>query len=140
MAASSSTLTTPVRIVLAKGGLDAHERGVHVVARGLRDVGFEVIYLGLRQPPERIARVALDEDADAVGISVLSGNHMGFIRETVHQLRAVGSSAVLVVGGLVPSEDQAALLAEGVDMFFGPGSLVQEIAAEMRVLVTKRRG
>jgi methylmalonyl-CoA mutase C-terminal domain/subunit len=116
------------RIVVAKPGLDGHDRGVKVVARALRDAGFEVIYLGLFRTPEAIARAVLDEDADAVGLSLLSGAHLTLFRDVLTELAAVGRSDVLVFGGgVIPDEDIALLKEIGVGEIFTPGSSTQTI-------------
>jgi methylmalonyl-CoA mutase, C-terminal domain len=133
-----SSATTPVRMILAKCGLDAHERGVHVIALGLREAGFEVIYLGLRRTPEEIVLAALQEDADVIGISSLSGGHLKFVKRIIEQA-GHGVPPLIVVGGLVPERDQQALLEAGVFRIYGAGSLVGDIAADLRDAVAKRR-
>jgi methylmalonyl-CoA mutase C-terminal domain/subunit len=116
------------RIVVAKPGLDGHDRGVKVVARALRDAGFEVIYLGLFRTPKAIARAVLDEDADAVGLSLLSGAHLTLFRDLLSELAAVARSDVLVFGGgVIPDEDIAVLKEMGVGEIFTPGSSTQTI-------------
>ena len=115
------------RVLVAKVGLDGHDRGVKVVARILRDAGFEVIYTGLFQTPEKVAAAAIDEDVDAVGLSMLSGAHMTLCPKVVELLRAQGQDNVLVVvGGIIPDEDVAKLKAAGVDGVFGPGTSSEE--------------
>ena len=105
----------PYRVIVAKPGLDGHDRGVKVIARALRDAGFEVIYLGLQQTPAGIAEAALQEDVDAVGLSVLSGAHLTLFQRTVDELRARGLDHVLVFGGgIIPDDDLPALEAAGV--------------------------
>lgn len=131
--------SSPIRVLFAKGGLDAHERGIHVVVLGLRDLGFEVIYLGLRRSPEEIVRAACDEDVDVVGISTLSGSHKTFVGRTLQLLREADCSCAFVVGGLIPPEDQSALVNEGVDIVFPPGTLVRDIAERLRELVRQKR-
>jgi methylmalonyl-CoA mutase C-terminal domain/subunit len=122
-----------VRILVAKPGLDGHDRGAKVVARGLRDAGFEVIYTGLHQTPEMIARAALDEDVDGVGISIMSGAHMTLMPRIVQLLRAQGQKDVAVFGGgIIPDEDVAVLAKAGVERIFGPGSTIEEIVAWLR--------
>src|SRR5262249_56917685 len=99
----------PVRVLVAKPGLDGHDRGAKLVARTLRDAGFEVIYLGIRQRPEAIAAVAVQEDVQIVGLSILSGAHVSLTRKTADALRAAGADALLVVGGTIPKRDVARL-------------------------------
>ena len=113
----------PFRILIAKPGLDGHDRGAKVIVRALRDAGFEVIYTGIRQTPDMIAATALQEDVDAVGLSLLSGAHMTLFPAIVEKLRAKGLTGVLVFGGgIIPDEDVAPLLEKGVDRVFGPGT------------------
>ena len=129
----STTSTGKVRVLVAKPGLDGHDRGAQVVARGLRDAGFEVIYTGLHQTPEMIARTALDEDVDAVGISVMSGAHMVLIPRILELLRAQGQTDVVVFGGgIIPDEDIAALAKQGVERVFTPGASLEDIVAWLR--------
>ena len=116
------------RIVIAKPGLDGHDRGAKVIARALRDAGFEVIYTGLFQTPEAVAETALQEDADAVGLSVLSGAHLGLFSRLVELLAERGRSDVVVFGGgIIPRDDVAALEAAGVSKLFTPGSPLSDI-------------
>ena len=118
----------PIRVLVAKPGLDGHDRGAKVVARGLRDAGFEVIYTGLHQTPEMIARAALDEDVDAVGISVMSGAHMTLVPRIAKLLDEQDMGEVLLfVGGIIPDEDIAPLHEVGVKRIFLPGSSIKEI-------------
>jgi len=125
-----------IRVLIAKPGLDGHDRGAKVVARALRDAGMEVIYTGLRQTPEMIAEAALQEDVDVVGLSILSGAHMTLVPRIVELLRQRGLDDVLVfVGGIVPDEDVAPLKAQGVCGVFGPGANTLEIAAFVRAQV-----
>ena len=120
--------TRPLRILLAKPGLDGHDRGAKVVARALRDAGMEVIYTGLRQTPEMIVEAALQEDADAVGLSILSGAHNTLVPRVMELLRAQGLNDIPVfVGGIVPDNDIASLKAAGVAGVFGPGAPLSEI-------------
>lgn len=117
-----------IRVLVAKPGLDGHDRGAKVVARSLRDAGFEVIYTGIRQTPQMIAEAALQEDVDVVGLSILSGAHMTLCPKVVDLLRAQGQDNVLVlVGGIVPDEDIEKLRSAGVKGVFGPGTSTQEI-------------
>jgi methylmalonyl-CoA mutase C-terminal domain/subunit len=119
---------TKIRVIIAKPGLDGHDRGARVIARVLRDAGMEVIYTGLRQTPEQIAATALQEDADVVGLSILSGAHMHVCRRLMDELRARGLEDVTVlVGGIVPDEDVPKLQALGVKGVFPPGTPMQAI-------------
>ncbi|MFN8441020.1 MAG: cobalamin B12-binding domain-containing protein [Caldilineaceae bacterium] len=125
-----------IRILVAKVGLDGHDRGAKVVARSLRDAGFEVIYTGIRQTPQMIAEAALQEDVDVVGISILSGAHMTLCPKVVDLLRAQGQEDVLVlVGGIVPEEDIPRLKTAGVHAIFGPGTPMQEIVDSIHATV-----
>ena len=117
-----------VRIVVAKPGLDGHDRGAKIVARALRDAGFEVIYTGLHQTPEQVVATALQEDADAIGLSVLSGAHNYLFKRILELLREQGAADVVVFGGgIIPPEDIAALKAMGVKELFTPGTSTQDI-------------
>jgi len=117
-----------VRILIAKPGLDGHDRGAKVVARALRDAGLEVIYTGLRQTPEMIAETALQEDVDLVGLSILSGAHMTLFPRILKLLREKGSGDIPVLaGGIIPDEDVPALKEMGIAGVFGPGTSTQEI-------------
>lgn len=116
-----------IRVLVAKPGLDGHDRGAKVVARMLRDAGFEVIYTGIRQTPQMIAEAALQEDVDVVGLSILSGAHMTLCPKVVELLRAQGQENVLVVvGGIIPDEDVEKLKTAGIDGVFGPGTSSEE--------------
>ena len=122
-----------IRVVIAKPGLDGHDRGVKVVARALRDAGMEVVYTGLHQTPEQIVETAIQEDADAVGVSILSGAHMTLVPRIVDGLRANGADDVLVVvGGTIPPDDADELKAKGVAAVFGPGATTTEIVDFLR--------
>ena len=117
-----------IRVVIAKPGLDGHDRGAKVIARALRDAGMEVIYTGLHQTPEQIVETAIQEDADAVGISILSGAHMTLVPKILAGLRENGAEDVLVVvGGTIPAEDSAELKSQGVAEIFTPGAPTAEI-------------
>ena len=121
------------RIIVAKPGLDGHDRGAKVVARALRDAGFEVIYTGIRQTPEQIAETAVQEDADAVGLSCHSGAHMTLFPKVVKELRERGATEVLVFGGgIVPAGDIPQLEAEGIERIFTPGANTGDIAVWLR--------
>lgn len=117
-----------IRVLVAKPGLDGHDRGAKVVARALRDAGMEVIYTGLRQTPEMIVEAALQEDVDVVGLSVLSGAHLTWVPKVTALLRERGADDVLVlVGGIIPDQDVAALNLAGVQGVFGPGTTTSDI-------------
>ena len=117
-----------IRVVIAKPGLDGHDRGAKVIARALRDAGMEVIYTGLRQTPEQIVAAALQEDADAIGLSILSGAHMHICPRVMELLKAKGlDDVIVVVGGIIPDVDIAKLQAIGVRGIFLPGSPMQDI-------------
>ena len=122
-----------VRIVVAKPGLDGHDRGAKIVARALRDAGFEVIYTGLHQTPEQIVTTAVQEDADAIGLSVLSGAHNYLFKRVLELLREKGAEDVVVFGGgIIPPEDIAALKTLGVKELFTPGTSTQDIVRFVR--------
>src|SRR3954447_11739693 len=122
-----------IRVVVAKPGLDGHDRGAKIIARALRDAGMEVIYTGLHQTPEQIVETALQEDADAVGISILSGAHMTLVPRIVELLRDQQAEDVLVVvGGTIPAQDVPELKALGVAEVFGPGASTQDIVEFIR--------
>jgi methylmalonyl-CoA mutase C-terminal domain/subunit len=126
-------MQTPIRVVIAKPGLDGHDRGAKVIARALRDAGMEVIYTGLHQTPEQIVETALQEDADAVGISILSGAHMTLVPRILDGLRAAGLEDVLVVvGGTIPTEDANELRRLGVGQIFTPGAPTSTIVDYLR--------
>ena len=129
----------PLKVLIAKPGLDGHDRGAKVLARGLRDEGFEVVYTGLRQTPEMIVTAALQEDVDVVGLSILSGAHMTLVPRVCAQLRERGLDEVLVtVGGIIPDEDVPALREAGVSAVFGPGTTIGEVADFIRANATPR--
>lgn len=118
----------PIRVVMAKAGLDGHDRGAKVVARALRDAGMEVIYTGLHQTPQQIARVAIQEDADAVGLSVLSGAQLTLFPQLLSELSGAGGSDIVVFGGgVIPESDIVALKAQGVSAIFTSGSSTGEV-------------
>ncbi len=122
-----------IRVLVAKPGLDGHDRGAKVIARALRDAGFEVIYTGIRQTPQMIAEAALQEDVDVVGLSILSGAHMTLCPKVIELLHAQGQEDVLVLlGGIIPDEDAVQLKADGVHAVFGPGTTSAEIIAYIR--------
>ena len=126
-----------IRVLIAKPGLDGHDRGAKVIARALRDAGMEVIYTGIRQTPEMIAEAALQEDVDVVGLSILSGAHMALFPRIVSLLHENGLDDVLVVaGGIIPDEDVPALNEMGVEGVFGPGTPTDEIVDFIREQVS----
>lgn len=132
-------MSLPIRVLIGKPGLDGHDRGAKVVARGLRDAGFEVIYTGLHQTPEQIVRAAVDEDVQVVGLSVLSGAHNHLLPEVVRLLRASDRGDVLVLaGGIIPDGDIPGLLAAGVAMVFQPGTPISDIVAAIQENVKPR--
>ena len=123
----------PIRIVIAKPGLDGHDRGAKVVARALRDAGMEVIYTGLHQTPEQIVETAIQEDADAIGLSILSGAHMTLVPRVLDGLKAQGADDVLVVvGGTIPNDEAKTLRSQGVAEVFTPGTPTSTIADFLR--------
>lgn len=126
-------MNTPVRVLVAKPGLDGHDRGAKVIARALRDAGFEVIYTGLHQTPEMIVRAAVDEDVQVVGLSILSGAHNALVPEIKDGLNKEGLTDVLfLVGGIIPDEDISGLKALGVHMVFTPGTSLQTVVDYIR--------
>jgi methylmalonyl-CoA mutase, C-terminal domain len=130
-----------IRVLVAKPGLDGHDRGAKVVASALRDAGMEVIYTGLHQTPEMIVNAAVQEDVDVVALSILSGAHMTMFPRVLELLREAGADDVVVTGGgIIPEEDMEALVGMGVDRLFGPGSDTREIASYIKEAVAARRG
>ena len=128
-----------VKVIIAKPGLDGHDRGAKVVARALRDAGMEVVYTGLRQTPEMVAEAALQEDVDLVGLSILSGAHLELFPRVVDEMKKRGlDDVVLLAGGIIPQEDVPALLKIGFRAIFGPGASTDEIVAWVRANVTPR--
>jgi methylmalonyl-CoA mutase cobalamin-binding domain/chain len=128
-----TTESVPPRIVLAKVGLDGHDRGIKVVARALRDAGFHVIYAGLWQTPEAVVRAVADEDADWLGLSLLSGAHMTLVPRVLDLLREAGLEHVgVLVGGIIPEADVPKLLEMGIARVFGPGTSLDEIVTFLR--------
>jgi len=126
-------MSAPLRIVLAKVGLDGHDRGIKVVARALRDAGMHVIYAGLWQTPEAVVRAVADEDADYVGLSLLSGAHMSLVPRVLELLRQAGLENVgVLVGGIIPDADIPELMKMGVAKVFGPGTSLEDIVAFLR--------
>jgi methylmalonyl-CoA mutase C-terminal domain/subunit len=124
---------TKIRVLIAKAGLDGHDRGAKVVARALRDAGMEVIYTGLRQTPEMISEAALQEDVQVVGLSILSGAHMTLVPKVLKMLQKEGLNDVkLFLGGIIPDEDKPKLAKLGVDGIYGPGTSTQSIIEDIR--------
>ena len=129
----------PIRVLIAKPGLDGHDRGAKVVARALRDAGMEVIYAGLRQTPEEIVRAALEEDVDLIGLSILSGAHMALFPRVLVLLKEQKAGNVPVfAGGIIPDEDAQRLKKAGVRAIFGPGASLEEIVATAQKLARRR--
>jgi len=129
----------PARVLIAKPGLDGHDRGAKVIARALRDAGFEVIYTGIRQTPEMIAETALQEDVQAIGLSILSGAHLTLFPRVMDQLRARGIDDVVVwAGGIIPAEDVEACRAMGIAEVFGPGTSTQQTIDFLRQVLGER--
>lgn len=124
----------PKRVLIAKPGLDGHDRGAKVVARGLRDAGFEVIYTGLHQTPEMVVTAAIQEDVDVVGLSILSGAHVPLVTEIQRQFKEKKVLKPIFVGGIIPEDDAQQLLSAGVAAVFGPGSSISEIVAKVKSL------
>ena len=135
-----ATATDVIRVLVAKPGLDGHDRGAKIIARALRDAGMEVIYTGIRQTPEMIAEAAVQEDVDVVGLSILSGAHMELLPLVMESLRKRGKGdALVVVGGIIPEDDFAALKDAGVQGVFGPGASTQTIIDYIRKAVGDSR-
>jgi methylmalonyl-CoA mutase C-terminal domain/subunit len=129
-----------IRVLIAKPGLDGHDRGAKVVARALRDAGMEVIYTGLRQTPEMIAEAALQEDVDVIGLSILSGAHMALVPRVLELLRGNKQEHVQVfIGGIIPDEDIPRLLEMGVSGVYGPGTLTDDIIRDIRENTRRQR-
>ena len=125
------------RVLMAKPGLDGHDRGAKVVARGLRDAGFEVIYTGLHQTPEMVVNAALQEDVDIVGLSILSGAHIPLVTAIQKGLKEKGLKKPVFVGGIIPADDAKQLEAGGVAAVFGPGTPIAEIVQKLKQVLTK---
>ena len=131
-----------IRVLIAKPGLNSHDRGAKVVARALRDAGMEVIYTGLRQTPEQIVETAIQEDVDVIGLSILSGAHMTWVPRVIELMKEKGifGEVLLLVGGIIPEEDAKALKEMGVDEVFGPGTSTEEIVKYIREHVKRGKG
>ncbi|MDE3251639.1 MAG: cobalamin B12-binding domain-containing protein [Bacteroidota bacterium] len=133
-------MNRPIRVLVAKVGLDGHDRGAKIIATSLRDAGMEVIYTGLRQTPEMVVNTALQEDVDAIGISILSGAHMTVFPKVMELLNQKGMKDVLLTGGgIIPGEDMEALQALGVGKLFAPGTATGDIAEYIREWVSQNR-
>jgi len=131
----------PIRVVVAKAGLDGHDRGAKVVARALRDAGMEVIYTGVHQTPEQVVETALQEDADCIGVSLLSGAHMYVFPRIAELMKEKGMTDVLLFGGgIIPEEDAERLKEHGVERVFQPGASLEEIVTYLRDAVVRKRG
>jgi methylmalonyl-CoA mutase C-terminal domain/subunit len=126
-----------IRVLIAKPGLDGHDRGAKVVARALRDAGMEVIYTGIRQTPEMIVQAALQEDVDVIGLSCLSGAHLELFAEVMKGIGEKGMGNIVVAGGIIPEDDIPALNEMGIQAVFGPGTRTSEIAEAIKKLVKK---
>lgn len=134
-----SERTTPIRVLVAKPGLDGHDRGAKVIARALRDAGMEVIYTGLRQTPEMIVNAAVQEDVDCIGLSILSGAHNAIIPRVTALLKERGADDILVVvGGTIPAQDTEFLKSQGVAAIFGPGTPLETTVEFIRENVKSR--
>lgn len=129
-------MQTPSRVLIAKPGLDGHDRGAKVVARALRDAGFEVIYTGLHQTPEMVVEAAIQEDVDVVGLSILSGAHLPLVTAVLDLFKKRGVSTPIFVGGIIPQDDAKVLKDAGVAAVFGPGTLTSDIADELRRVIS----
>ncbi len=129
----------PIRVLIAKPGLDGHDRGAKVLVRALRDAGFEVVYTGLFQSPEMIANAALQEDVDVIGLSILSGAHLAIFPRIMEELKVRGVTAMVIAGGTIPAEDIADIKALGVAAVFGPGTPFTEIIGFLRERVPSRQ-
>lgn len=136
----TKSLNRPIRVLVAKVGLDGHDRGAKIIASTLRDAGMEVIYTGLRQTPEMVVNSALQEDVDAIGVSILSGAHMTVFPKIIHLMKEKGLNDVLLTGGgIIPDEDMKLLHEMGVGNLFQPGTNTQEIVDYIRSSVTEKR-
>ena len=131
-----------IRVLMAKAGLDAHERGLLVVSMGLKDEGMELVYTGLRQTPEAVVQAAFQEDVDVLGISSLAGGHRGFVSKLAQKAQEKGldlNDILLLVGGIIPDDDIAALKGMGVSTTFGPGTSIKEIATYIKKNVKAKK-
>jgi methylmalonyl-CoA mutase C-terminal domain/subunit len=141
MVVETKRRTTPIRVLIAKPGLDGHDRGAKIMVRALRDAGMEVIYTGLFQTPEMIARAAIDEDVDVIGLSILSGAHLALFPKIIEELHAAGIDDVLIVaGGTIPNEDVPKIKGLGVAAVFGPGTPMETAVRFIRENAPDRSG
>lgn len=129
---TGSTNSKKIRVLIAKPGLDGHDRGAKVVARGLRDAGMEVIYTGLRQTPEEIVKSAMQEDVDIIGLSILSGAHMSVCRKVLELMDRYSFHVPIFVGGIIPPDDAEELLRMGIKAVFGPGTPISDVVKKIR--------
>ena len=140
MSSLQSTEERPYKVIVAKLGLDGHDRGAKVIARALKDAGFEVVYTGIRQTPEQVARAAVEEDADVIGISILSGAHVHHVRKLMEKLREMNADDIpVVVGGTIPIIDVDELKRLGVREVFLPGESLRKIVDLVRALAAEKR-
>jgi len=130
-------MQTPSRVLIAKPGLDGHDRGAKVVARALRDAGFEVIYTGLHQTPQMVVEAAIQEDVDIVGLSILSGAHVPLVSAVLELFKKRGVTTPVFVGGIIPPDDAKLLKTSGVAAVFGPGTAMKDIVSEINRVVGK---
>lgn len=132
-------LNRPIKVLIAKPGLDGHDRGAHVIVRALRDEGMDVVYTGIRQTPEKIAAVAVDEDVDVIGLSCLSGAHMELFPRIIEILKEKGRGDIPIMGGgTIPEDDAAELLKRGISVIFGPGAKLSDIADAVKSLAKRK--
>ncbi|MGE3975714.1 MAG: cobalamin B12-binding domain-containing protein [Bdellovibrionales bacterium] len=131
--------TSPVRVLVAKPGLDGHDRGAKVVARGLRDAGFEVIYTGLHQTPEMVVTAAMQEDVDIVGLSILSGAHVPLVKAIHKLMKDQKLNKPIFVGGIIPDDDAQLLIKSGVAAVFGPGTSMSAIVEGIQKILSPRK-
>ncbi len=129
-----------IRVLIAKPGLDGHDRGAKVVARALRDAGMEVIYSGLKQTPDQIVETAIQEDVDVIGLSILSGAHMSLFKRVMEKLKAEDAMDIMVIGGgIIPDEDRKVLMDLGVKRLYGPGTPTGQLVDEIAELAAERQ-
>ena len=131
-------MQTPSRVLIAKPGLDGHDRGAKVVARALRDAGFEVIYTGLHQTPQMVVEAAIQEDVDIVGLSILSGAHVGLVTAVLELFKQRGVNTPVFVGGIIPGDDAKLLKSAGVSAVFGPGTAMADIVKKIESVLEKK--
>jgi methylmalonyl-CoA mutase C-terminal domain/subunit len=138
-AAATKSNEAKIRVLVGKPGLDGHDRGAKVIARALRDAGFEVVYTGLHQTPEMIVRAAVEEDVHVIGLSILSGAHNALVPEVIDGVKKAGlEDALFLVGGIIPDEDIPVLKQQGVHMVFTPGASLQEVVEYIRSHAPRR--